>query len=121
MTVCRYLHHAARAGSLDCVRVLIWGDTAAGPAAHEGGRAAAVSIGPLSAAVDARDRWFRTPLQWAVSSFFHPYLQYSKTIKFIFKCCSQIINGHVEMTSLLVRPLLPSEPTQSFHYHLSLL
>jgi hypothetical protein len=71
--------------------------------------------GCLSAAVDARDRWFRTPLQWAVRSvslFKNHHATASTTAKHEPFSSShfqpQVINGHVSMVALLV-PFHPSE------------
>lgn len=71
LTMRRYLHHAARAGCIGCARVLIWGDATANSASECGVSqglecSRPAPAGPLLSAVDARDRWFRTPLQWAV-------------------------------------------------------
>lgn len=109
----RYLHHAARAGCIGCARVLLWGRADVEASADCGGmggcsRARDSLAGPLSAAVDARDRWFRTALQWAVrllagASAASTSIAYMRP---------QVINGHVAMASLLVfaKPLPHLKP-----------
>ncbi len=59
---------------MPCARVLLWGTAAAaaddddddGIDMDERGQPQGGMRGPLAEFVDARDRWFRTPLQWAV-------------------------------------------------------
>ena len=61
---------------MPCARVLLWGTAAAaadddgndddGIDMQERGQSQGSLLGPLAEFVDARDRWFRTPLQWAV-------------------------------------------------------